>query len=341
MEHRPRVYFGGPDQPARLLRDELERRVDAVPAGGAIHWMTYYFRDERLADSLVRAHRRGVAVKLCLEGSPRHRGANDRVIAILRGERGIGSGLKVVRHWLTGNLHTKLYCFSDPQPVALIGSFNPSGNEPEDPAVVSDIGDQDRGHNLLVELSDPLLVEACVERASAIHAGAGPYGALAMAARSTAVSDGNRLFFFPRFGRNPLDDAMASLPRDSRLRIAASHIRDRHFLALLARLVERGVDVTVLTHHTLRRTPERTAQYLRGAGVRVYRYEHPDELPMHDKYILAEGPAGRWSAFGSYNFKRRSRWLNQELLAWSQAPELWRQLNEHWKATIAEPWCKG
>ena len=45
------IYFGGPDLPPRRLRDVLAERVAEVPTGGAIDWVTYYFRDWRLADT--------------------------------------------------------------------------------------------------------------------------------------------------------------------------------------------------------------------------------------------------------------------------------------------------
>ena len=61
-------------------------------------------------------------------------------------------------HWKP-HLHEKLYCFSHPRPVALIGSFNPSGDDPEEqPEIIDEIGDQDLGHNVLVAIYDPALV---------------------------------------------------------------------------------------------------------------------------------------------------------------------------------------
>src|SRR5689334_10457863 len=68
-----KVYFGGPDKPSGFLRDLLKERVDLVPAGGEILWATYYFRDVALADALIRARERGVAVTLCIEAMPRLR----------------------------------------------------------------------------------------------------------------------------------------------------------------------------------------------------------------------------------------------------------------------------
>ena len=73
------VFFGGPDKPSGLLRDLLAKHVDSVPPGGEILWATYYFRDLRLAEALVRARHRGVTVKLCIEASPKLKSANDAV----------------------------------------------------------------------------------------------------------------------------------------------------------------------------------------------------------------------------------------------------------------------
>ena len=70
------VHFGGPGRPDGGLRDLLAERVSQVPAGGAIDWVTYYLRDRRLAGELVAARRRGVAVRVTLEGRPRTTGAN-------------------------------------------------------------------------------------------------------------------------------------------------------------------------------------------------------------------------------------------------------------------------
>lgn len=330
------IYFGGPDQPPRALRNLLERRVEAVPAGGSIDWMTYYFRDEALASALARAHERGVRVRVCVEGHPRHRHANDHVVDILK--HGIGSGLRMDKHLFgASHLHTKLFCFSGPRAHALVGSFNPSGNDPEDPAVIADIGDQDGGHNLLVEIDEPEMAEAFVERIATVHSGSNPFLSPAPEVRSAA----GEAFFFPRRGGNPLDARLAGLGAGAKLRVSASHLSDGRTGQLLVRLVERGASVEVLTHHTLRRSPEPLVQFLRAGGVRTYRYEHPEALPMHAKFILAEDDGLRWSAFGSYNLSRTSRWLNQELLMFSDDRQLWDALDRRWGEIMAEPWVKA
>jgi len=85
------VHFGGPDLPVCRLRNLLAERIAAVPAGGAIDWVTYYFRDRKLAGELLRAHHRGVRVTVTLEKHPRTSHANEAVAAMLSGQGGLGS----------------------------------------------------------------------------------------------------------------------------------------------------------------------------------------------------------------------------------------------------------
>lgn len=331
------VAYGGPDRPKGRLRNLLEQRVDAVGPGGAIYWMTYYFRDEKLADALIRAHRRGVAVRICLEGRPRNRAVNQEVIRLLAHPTdGIGRGLRVVQHALPLHLHTKIYCFSDPQPSVLVGSFNPSGNEPEDPAIIADIGDQDRGHNLLVEAVDPEIVAALRARVAAMHDGSHAFRPVPP--REAVVRAGRMdMVFFPLVGSNPLIERLSALESGSMLRIAASHVRDSAVAQTLAALVRRGVAVQLLTGGTRRRTPGRIIRKLIVSGVDVFRFMHFEELPMHAKFMLAQSPSGSWAAFGSYNLTKTSRWLNHELLAFSSDPHLWQRFDQRWAEILADP----
>ena len=82
-----------------------------------------------------------------IEGRPRLKTANKVVSRLLEAEMGLGSGFRSLTHRLPNNgmmmpthLHEKLYYFSHPRPVAFVGSFNPSGNQPEDPNVIRESG---------------------------------------------------------------------------------------------------------------------------------------------------------------------------------------------------------
>ncbi|WP_022684305.1 phospholipase D-like domain-containing protein [Sphingobium bisphenolivorans] len=333
-EHDSRMFFGGPDQPRRL-RDLLEERINAVPAGGEILWVTYYLRDERLAAALVRAHRRGVNVKVAVEGAPRLKSANSAVIRLLQDrESGIGSGLRVVHRALFRHLHEKLYCFSHPRPVALVGSFNPSGNEPEDERVIGKIGDQDRGHNYLVELAGAE-VGPLMDHARQMHECPRLlFQRFVRHTNETVVTDSTTIYFFPRLG-NPLPGRLDALQAGSRLRIAVSHLRDGSIADLLVRLAKRGVHVELLTEATTRRVPRRIEKRILAGGVSFRRFHHPQGFPMHSKFLLAEGPGERWAAFGSFNLTLTSRWLNNELLAISKDEALFDAFARRWDAMQA------
>lgn len=318
------VHFGDPAHP-RSLRDLLEARVEAVPSGGEIAWATYYFRDRALAAALVRARQRGVRVTLALEAHPRTPAVNHAVAALLAD--GLGPRLRLVRGGLFRHLHAKLYCFSHPRPAALLGSFNPSGDTSEDRAILARVGDQDRGHNLLAELHGPL-VEPLRRYARAWHAGE--------ATPSQTLVDGStRVELFPQ-RRNPLLPLLDDLPPAGALLIAASHISDPAMIGAIARAARRGAHVRIVAEATHRRISASVERRLRAAGIDFARWRHPDGLPMHAKFVLGEGAAGCWSAFGSFNLTWTSRWLNRELLAIDADPALHATLRARWNLIRGE-----
>ena len=315
----PIVHFGGPDQPPRVLRDLLRARVDMIPAGGEIAWATYYFRDRDLAESLMRASDRGVNVTLRLEGSPRRKSVNASVLEMLR-HHGLGGGLGVHRPVpaLHPHLHSKIYFFSHPQPSVFVGSFNPSGDEPEDEAVIAEIGDQDRGHNLLVEVADPEFALALRDHVVAMFR---PLARL----RQNRPIEGRQAaaWLFPRLLPSVLERTSGA----SRIRGCISHLKNGPFTEWLKRERTGGTEIRLVVHDTGRRVPESVIENLAGAGVSIRRYSHPDGLPMHAKFVLADDAA--W--FGSLNYNPRSRWLNREVLVRSRHPEILRSLSERFE----------
>ena len=337
-----KAYFGGPDLPARRLRDVLEAHVAAVPGGGRIDWVTYYFRDRRLGMALLEAQDRGVSVQVTLEGRPRSARANDRVRALLEGVGGLGAGLRNIRMWpfptppgklRHPHLHEKLYCFSHPENVALLGSFNPSGDEPEeDPTMVEEIRDQDRGHNLLVEVRDEKLVEGLRAHAQWLHGARFPglLGVLASANRRL-LSGTTEIHFLPRFGRHPLLARLDKLGSGARVRIAGSHVKGAGIVRALTRLARRTRHVSLLAEDTERRVPSRVERSLRDAGITFQRTWDRSGLPMHNKFVLAEEGERRWTAFGSFNWTTRSFWINREILVISTDPGLYEAFDRRWR----------
>jgi phosphatidylserine/phosphatidylglycerophosphate/cardiolipin synthase-like enzyme len=336
------IYFGGPDKVPGRLRDVLAERIATVPAGGAIDWVTYYFRDRRLAEELLRAHRRGVKVTVTLEGNPRTSHANNDVVAMLSGPDGLGKCFRTISvaglptpsgKRLQPRLHEKLYCFSHPKPVAFIGSFNPSGDDPEvRPDIIDEIGDQDRGHNVLVGLSDPSLVDGLVNHARwANRARHGLFGRFFNSAKHTLRSGDTEVHFLPRLRPHAVARFLAGFGEGSRIRIAASHLRGRSTVNVITALARRGAALKILAEPTLRRVPVEVEQHLTSTGIPFRRVSHPRGMPMHNKFVLIEENSRRWVVFGSYNWTTRSYWLNHEICAISADPELFDAFAERWE----------
>jgi phosphatidylserine/phosphatidylglycerophosphate/cardiolipin synthase-like enzyme len=333
------AHFGGPDRAPGLLRDLLAERIAAVPAGGSILWVTYYFRDRRLAADLIGARRRGVDVRVTLDASPRTPHANRAVIELL--SESLGEGLRVVRGPMDGKplgkllrprLHEKLYCFSHPEPVAILGSFNPSGDNPEEePEVIAEIGDHDRGHNLLVELRDPKLVAALGEHARRLHASRhGPLDRFTRAANRALVGDRATVHFWPRLRRDPIIRWLGRLSPGSRLRLAASHISGPTSRRILRGLAARGVALEILTEATHRRVPPEMERSLSAVGIPIRRLSYPQWLPMHNKFALVESGDERSLIFGSFNWSEPSRRLNREIGVITPDPELFAAFASRW-----------
>lgn len=306
------IYYGGPDQPPRALRDLLQDRVDAAPPGSEITWATYYFRDQGLADSLVAAQRRGVRVRVRIEGSPRRGKANDAVIESLR--EGLGGGLRLHRSWLgAAHLHAKVYAFSGPQPEVLIGSFNPSGDAIPDPKLIADIGDQDRGQNLLVGFRDPDVARALRRQAERLWAG--KVGRFGRRENRPVELESARLYFFPRLRPGVVERRIARLGPGDSVQAAISHMDRGPFARQLAEAAERGAEIDIVVHDTKQRVPNGVVKELDKAGVKVRRYCDPEGLPMHAKFVVIDDGGDRSAWFGSLNYTVTSRYLNKEILA--------------------------
>jgi hypothetical protein len=334
------VHFGGPDRPVGFLRDLLAQRVAGVPAGGSIDWVTYYFRDCRLAAALVEARHRGVDVRVTLDGHPRTAHANDAVIELLKS--GLGSGLRVVRSRLDRTplgkiarprLHEKLYCFSHPSPAAFVGSFNPSSNSPEtEPELIEVIGDHDRAHNVLVELRDPDLVACLTDHARSLHAARHScFDRFASGANRTLQHGGVSIYFWPRAHGHPVMEILRDLERGSRVRIAASHISGPSSLRGLCAVAARGVKIEIVTESTHRRVPVEVEQRLIRAGISVHRVIDDEWIPMHNKFALVEAPSMQATIFGSFNWSESSYRFNREIGVSTEDPLLFKAFADRWE----------
>lgn len=332
-----RVFFGGPDKPPGFLRDLLARHVDDVPPGGEIVWATYYFRDLALAEALIRARHRGVSVRLCIEASPKLRSANDMVRRRLASEDGLGQGLRPIHHLLPAHLHEKIYVFSHPTPFAFVGSFNPSGNIPEDPIVIREIGDQDRGHNYLAELNEPAVVESLKQHVLSLHDGKWHMLQHYTGSAKDDLTGGQfSIFYFPRSDTSVVSRLMSDRHYES-VRIAVSHFRDGQMARVLAGLARDGTSVEVIAHDTLRRVPHRIEERIKAQGAGFLRYAHPLGFPMHSKFILLAAQGFQRVLLGSMNLTLTSRLLNHEILVVADnEPAVFDLFNDRWEHMLTE-----
>jgi len=340
------VFFGGGHQPPGALRDLLAEKIRAVPTGGSIDWVTYYFRDRRLAGDLLAAHRRGVRVTVTIEKQPRTPHANEVVAEMLAGPQGLGAGFRLLSLPLLSprlqagwkpHLHEKLYCFSHPEPVAFLGSYNPSGDQPEEePDIIREIGDQDRGYNVLVGLKDPWLVARLTAHARCLHRmETGRSRCFAIDNNLELKSALGRIFFLPSLFPHPATRFLHSLGADYKLKCVFSHLKGGGLVRKLVKLAGKGHQIEILADSTSRRVPASVEKTLKNAGIAFHRLGRETGLPMHDKFILAENAEKRWVVFGSFNWTPRSWWLNQEIGMISADKDLCRAFADRWNELAA------
>ncbi|MBB5517780.1 phospholipase D-like domain-containing protein [Amphiplicatus metriothermophilus] len=335
------LYFGGPDMAPRRLRDILEAYVGSQPAGAAIDWLAYYFRDRALARALGAATARGVVVRVLIEGRPRRRDANEAAARLLAEEIGEGlrrrAGAGAPIGALRGRLHAKLYAFSHPRPCVFIGSFNPSGDAPEArPDIVDEIGDQDRGHNLLLRIDEPALVEGLVRHARALWAEGGARPLRRFSPEQNAPLRGRvgDIYFYPRLRPGVAGKALAG---DAAAEAwgAISHMKGG-FARRLEAFARAGGRARLLVHDTERRVPAASIERLRKAGAEIARYARADRLPMHAKFLLIRRGPEKTAFLGSLNYNRNSLWLNDEILLASRDPRLFDALAARFEAMAGE-----
>jgi hypothetical protein len=280
-----------------------------------------------------------------MEGNPRSGAVNRRVLELLRGDGALGKGARALNHRLIDNrflrscrLHEKLYYFSHPVPCAMVGTFNPSGNLLEDHAVIHKIGDQDRGHNVLVDIRDPVLVQGLHTHAQHLfESHHGPWERFLSESNRVLASGNTRILFFPRTCWKDFNGLFEGLATGSHVRIAVSHLNDAGICKRLFSLARRGVRIEILAHDTERRVPLWVEKGMLRNGITFNRYIHPEGLPMHNKFMLIDTPERQVLAFGSMNLSVRSLHANHELLVIDENPDLCQMFMQRWDEMLEEP----
>ena len=236
------------------------------------------------------------------------------------------------------NLHEKLYCFSHPKPIAYIGTFNPSGNDPEErPDVIRLIGDHNRAHNVLVGVSEPALVDGLVNHARWVHRARHRIFEPFFADANRILRGANtKIHFLPRAQPHAAASFLKRFGAGARIRVAASHLNGMTAVETMLKISRRGAALEILAEPTLRRVSLKAEKKLAAAGIPFRRVTHAENVPMHNKFVLVEQKNRRWVVFGSYNWSTLSFWINQEICAISSEPKLFDAFAERWEALEAQ-----
>ena len=144
------------------------------------------------------------------------------------------------------------------------------------------------------------------------------------------------IHFWPRIRSHPAVQFLLRLGTGARIRIAASHIKGAPVVKSIIRMARNGSDVEILAEPTLRRVPVAAELKLTQAGIPFRRITHPEGLPMHSKFVLAEKADQRWVIFGSFNWTLRSYWLNYEIGAISNNDQLFNAFAKRWEVLAAQ-----
>lgn len=139
------------------------------------------------------------------------------------------------------------------------------------------------------------------------------------------------IHFRPSLQAHPVIRFLNAFGSGAHVRIAASHIRTKRAVEVMAGLAKRGAAVEIIAERTFRRVTPRVEQSLLTAGIRFMRRRSADGLPMHLKFVLVENRGQVWSIFGSFNWTKPSFWLNHEIIAISTNYQLYHAFLDRWK----------
>jgi phosphatidylserine/phosphatidylglycerophosphate/cardiolipin synthase-like enzyme len=124
---------------------------------------------------------------------------------------------------------------------------------------------------------------------------------------------------------------LAGVRDGARVRVVASHIRTERAVEVMTALARRGITVQVLAESTLRRVTAKVERRFSAANVQFSRFEDPEDLPMHLKFVLVEDGDRVFTIFGSFNWTKPSFWLNHEIAVISSNPRLFRAFAARWE----------
>jgi phosphatidylserine/phosphatidylglycerophosphate/cardiolipin synthase-like enzyme len=271
-----------------VLMDQIIAAVNNVPAGSVIRVVAYSFDYQPVANALIKAHDRGVQVRLLIDSH-----TSTHQIRLLKNEFGTGTSdgsyLRTCKYSCMANkpsfIHSKLYLFSRTGGAKYV-SMNSSANPAE-------TGISRSWNNTYTTVGDKTLYDANVDNFNDMlpdKTNTNYY--------HTVESPPLKEYFFPRAGSTKNSDTIYNILNDvscpSTIRLTTYFWTSaRLYLAQkLSALKKAGCTVEVIypdgsgSQDTI--YPQVTAE-LRNGAVSTWNTRPREGLYVHNKVILIEG----------------------------------------------------
>jgi phosphatidylserine/phosphatidylglycerophosphate/cardiolipin synthase-like enzyme len=268
------VPSGTPEQ-QNAIADHIDSLIDATPPGGLIRIAIYKFTSPTFANALVNAERRGVRVRLVVDGGSRGNAAYRKVAKALGTSRKRRSWIVACEHGCIGDkiMHNKFYLFSRTGPA-------------------SDVVVQSSA-NMTTTNRVNAWNNAFTTSDSALYRGYGDYFS-ALAERRhhkghyrVTHGDDATLYTFPRASGDTLYQMLGHVgcSGGTAVRVATYDLTRTDIARRLWSLAHQGCDVRVVYTEL----GKRAGRLLRRAGGPRILDSHYRDTFVHSKYVLIDG----------------------------------------------------
>lgn len=344
MSFTSNILFGGPDKEKNILRNKLLTYIQQTPSNGEIRWMCYYFNEPTLFNALIEASQRGVNIELILDGNPRTPEINQASLTTLKDYPAIKFttvNTKPLWKYLGidwhAHMHSKLYYFSLPKPCVFIGSYNPTADlQYIKQSLIESIGDHSISHNVLVKIEEEKVVACLLQYfnnmkiPNYLHWG-----------RFKAVNNNRQKYkqwdinFLPRYKSHPIHTLLERKDKSASIKCAISHLKGPGIERPLIKAIKNGKNVEVILDSTKRRVSQNKLTYLERHKIKCHQIKTDNHALMHNKFIIYKSDMEHCVLFGSFNWSRRSWWLNHEILACSRNEDIITGFEQRWNEIIS------
>ena len=337
------TLFGGPDKAKHILRDALLANIAAVPSNGQICWMCYYFNEPALFDALISAAQRGVRIEIIIDANPRCAGINQQCIDTFKKYPQIKISLaesKPIWEYFGlkwhAHMHSKLYYFSHPTPHVLVGSYNPTaGTDKIKESLIDKIGDHTVSHNVLVNIDDKTLITCLLNYFNLMKFSHNRkwarFNKLNNTSHGTPMWTAN---YLPNLIKHPINSLFSCNDDVADIKCAISHLKGPNILRPLINASKRGKRVELILDSTHRRISNKQLTQLDQHKIKYLQLTSDKNTLMHNKFIIYKSANEHCVLFGSFNWSKRSWWLNHEIIVGTRNKEIVSAFEARWQEML-------